>query len=274
MAILALFVPSILSAAQPNFQISPPPIPWYEFVKDSKDMQVGATLLYLTGDIDDPEYPEMGGSVDVYGGGASASYRYAFRKEFAIDVGGSAFYASGNVGKSADMNLGMLAIPVDLEFQPFSNDACTPIIFGGFSFSWMTLGIDINSGKTNLTADISNNMRGPQGGFQIAFKKSNFIFTPFFMMTSLSGEMKIKLSGAETGTYTMSVSAPTAYFYGIDIVYIPWNITLSSLIQMASSNSDKQGFQTYVFTVKYHFTNLPGSKGGPRETSKSADSID
>ncbi|TAL38870.1 MAG: hypothetical protein EPN93_03835 [Spirochaetes bacterium] len=263
-----LLHPLTLHALQTNFQFSPPPIPWYEFNEGDKDARLGGTAIYLKGDLKNPDEPEMNGSVDVYGGGGSWFGRYAFRKHFAIDIGASGFYAAGKVGSSADMTLGMLSIPVDIEFQPIKNDRFALILFGGFSFSKIWLGIDIKTSTIDQSADITSTMKGPQGGVQLAIKQSDFVFTPFFMFASLAGDTTIKLSGDTTGTYSVSVVAATAYYYGIDIVYVPWDITLSSLIQQVSSSGDNQGYKTYVFTVSYHFSTPAGEKKGDEKKAE------
>jgi hypothetical protein len=261
--------PAILHAQQTNFQFSPPPIPWYEFNEGDKDARLGGTAIYLKGDIKNPDEPEMNGSVDVYGGGGSWFGRYAFRKHFAIDAGAAAFYATGNVGKSADMTLGMLSIPVDLEFQPIKNDKFTLILFGGFSFSKIWLGIDVKTSTIDQSVDITSTMKGPQGGVQLAIKQSDFVFTPFFMFASLAGNTTLKTSGTEgSGSFSMSVVAATAYYYGIDIAYLPWDITLSSLIQQVASSGENKGFKTYVFTVSYHFSTPAGEKKGDEKKTE------
>jgi len=257
-----VLLPAALLAQQTNFQFTPPPIPWYEFSEGDKDLKLGGTFMYLSGDIKSPE-AEMNGSVDVYGGGANAFWRYAFRKHVAIDLGGSAFYSAGNIGKSADMTLKMVSVPVDLEFQPIKDDKVSLIIFGGFVFSKIWLGIDVKTSSIDQTADITSTMKGPQGGIQLAIKQSDFVFTPFFMFASLAGDTKLKTSGTEgSASLSMSVVAATAYYYGIDIVYVPWDITLSSLIQQVSSSGDNKGFKTYVVSLTYHFSTPAGEKKG------------
>jgi hypothetical protein len=259
--VLSVLLPVSLNAQQTNFQFTPPPIPWYEFNEGDKDLKVGGTFIYLKGDVKNPDMPEMNGSVDVYGGGGNAFWRYAFRKHVAIDLGGSAFYSAGNVGSSADMTLKMVSVPVDLEFQPIKNDKFALILFGGFVYSKIWLGIDVKTSTIDQTADITSTMKGPQGGIQLAIKQSEFVFTPFFMFASLAGNTTIKSNGTEGPfSFSMSVVAATAYYYGIDIVYVPWDITLSSLIQQVSTSGDNKGFKTYVVSVTYHFSTPAGEK--------------
>lgn len=98
-------------------------------------------------------------------------------------------------------------------------------------------------------------MRGPQGGAQIAFKFPEWVISPFIMFSKLSGDVDFDIKD-NTGTDisgSWSVTAATAMFYGIDIVYLPLDLTLSSIIQQVSSSGNNQGYRTYVLTVSYRF---------------------
>jgi len=239
-------------AQQTNFQVTSPPIPWYEFSKGQKDLKINGTFLYLTGEIKDPD---AGGDVDVYGAGASSFYRYAFKDKFAFDFGGLILGAGGNVGKYAEMSMAIFSFPLDIEFQPVKSDRFSVILFGGFNFTWLNLGIDFDDGTNNGTLDLLSSMMGPQGGIQVAVKYPEFVFTPFFMITSMSGDADVKIKDS-TGTdvsITTGIPSTTSYFYGIDIIYLPWDLTLSSIIQQAMSSGDNQGYKTYVFMMSYHF---------------------
>ena len=253
----SMLLPSTRFAPQTHLQFSPPPLPWFEFEEGQKDLKISGTLLHLAGEVEDndPNPPDMGGDVSVYGGGVSAFFRYAFRPHFAIDIGGTVIGAGGDVGSAATMRMGMITIPVDLEFQPIRTDNIALILFGGFNLSWLFLGIDIDTGGYSAEVDLSTAMRGPQGGAQIAFKFPEWVISPFIMFSKLSGDVDFDIKD-NTGTDisgSWSVTAATAMFYGIDIVYIPLDLTLSSIIQQVSSSGNNQGYRTYVLTVSYRF---------------------
>ena len=119
----------------------------------------------------------------------------------------------------------------------------------------MSVGIDYDDGTDKAKIDLSATMRGPQFGAQVAFKLPEFVLTPFFMITRLSGGAKVRIDDYSSypESYSSSIPATTAYFYGVDLVYLPWNITLSSLIQQISSSGQNNGLRTYVLTVSYRF---------------------
>lgn len=238
-------------AQQTNFQVSVPPIPWYEFSKGDKDLKVNATFLYLTGKIDDPN---IGGDVTVFGGGVSGFYRYAFKDNLALDIGGQYLQAGGDIGNSATMDLTLFSLPLDFEFQLVKSNDYSVLLFAGYSFTWLNIGADFDDGTDNASADISSSMRGPQGGIQAALKYPEFVFTPFFMVTRISGDAALDLDyNGSKMSLTSGIPATTSFYYGIDIIYLPWETTLSSVIQQAMSSGDNQGFRTYILTVSYHF---------------------
>ncbi len=244
-------------AQQTSFQVTVPPIPWFEFSKGEKDLKVNGTFINLTGEI---ESAEAGGDVDVYGGGLSGFYRYAFKDKFALDIGGLVMGASGDVGDAATMDMALLSVPFDIEIQPVRTDSYSLIIFAGFNFTWLSLGVDYDDGTDVYGIDIMSSMRGPQGGIQMAFKLPSVVFTPFFMITSLSGDAEIDLNAnGETMSISSGIPSSRAHYYGIDIIYLPWDITLSSILQQAMSSGDNQGYKTYVFTISYHFKLDDGS---------------
>lgn len=256
LASFIFLIPAVLFSAQSSYQFSPPPIPWFEFEKGQKDTRVGGTALYMTGKVDADEYS---GDVKVYGLGGNIFYRNAFRDQFAFDAGASAVYASGEIGPAADMTLSLLSIPLGLEFQPIKTPEYVLILFAGFNLTWTNLSIQIDDGTDEADITMNSNIKGPQGGLQFSIKKNDFVFSPFFMMTKLSGtaDVKFKENGSTVFSGSVSVPSTTTKFYGLDIVYVPANITLSSLIQQISSSGGNKGFKTYVFCLTYNF-HTPG----------------
>lgn len=263
LASIIISTPTI--ASQKNFQLSPPPIPWFEFDKGDKDLKVGGTVVYLSSE----NKEGINGDIDVYGGGVNAFYRYAFRDIFAVDFGGSTVAAYGNVGNDADMSMWILSVPVDLEFQAVRNDRFVLIFFGGFNFTWSYVGVDYDDGTDTAELDIWTNMRGPQGGVQLSFLLQDFVLTPFLMLQKLSGTASIDYYENDSHVYSddSSISSPTATLYGIDIVYKPWDITLSSLVQQVSSSGNNEGFTTYVFSINYCF-HWPADSDGSKEAEE------
>ena len=251
---LLLISPKQIYSIQTNYQISSPPIPWYEFRNGQKDLKISATGMSITGTVDSPNQPEAGGDISIIGGSGGGFYRYAFRDEFAVDAGGTVLWAGGDVGNSATMDMRMVYIPIGLEYLAMRTDNVAVIIFGGMNFSWISVGIDVDTGTEKGSVDIWTNTRGPQGGIQAAFKLTDFVFTPFFMATRLSGTATIDYEGGgESGSTTTGIPPSTSLTYGLDLIYVPIDITLSFIIQQSLSNSDNNGLRTHIVTLSYHF---------------------
>lgn len=242
-------------AIQTSYQISPPPIPWYEFQKGQKDLKISATGMNITGSIDRPaEAPEAGGDIDVWGGSGGGFYRYAFLDKFAIDAGGTFLYAGGDVGDATTMDMWMIYIPFGLEFMAMRTDKVSIIIFGGMNFSWMNIGMDIDTSAVEGSLDLFTSTRGPQVGIQAALKFTDFVFTPFLMATRLSGSADVDYKGGgESGSISSGIPASTSVLYGIDIIYVPFDLSLSFIVQQGLSNGDNNGLKTHIFTLSYHF---------------------
>ncbi|MEJ5362203.1 MAG: hypothetical protein WHV26_09070 [Spirochaetota bacterium] len=222
-------------AQQSNFTISPPPIPWFEFKEGQKDLRINATALYLTGD----NSGEISGKTKVYGAGAGGIYRYAFKDIFAFDAGLTLVGATGDIGDAADMNMFLGSLPFDLEILLVNNEKISVIGFIGFSFTYNYIGIESNIPGNEGTVDMTTTMKGPQGGIQVSFKLGDFTVSPFLMLTKQSGDVDIDydIEGLGSGSTSMSVSTTTIKYYGVDIVYVPLGLTLSSFLQQASQNN-------------------------------------
>jgi hypothetical protein len=245
-----LVVPSSEAfSQQSNFMISPAPIPWFEFEEGQHDLRLSATGLYMKGS---SSQEGASGDVTFYGGVGSAIYRYAFRDVFAVDAGASGGGVKGTIGSDATAGMGLFTMPFDLEFQPVKNDSVVLILYFGFSFSWMYLNIEVDSPDASGTMKLKSAMKGPQGGAQLSFKTGDFALCPFLMLTKQAGNVKMDIDTTD-GSYSgsMSVATTTIYYCGFDVVYIPFGVTLSSVVQQAKSNSKNNGFRTYTLTLSY-----------------------
>lgn len=251
-----------LYSAQTNFQVSVPPVPWYEFCSGQHDLKLNATYIYLSGKLKDPY---VNGNLDVRGGGGGGFYRYAFNEFVGFDTGGTLIKADGDIGGNSSMDMEIRSLPADIEFQPVKNDIVSIIMFAGYSFTWFDLGIDIQSGTSRFSMDTVSSMKGPQAGIQAGFKSSGFVIMPFFMVMSLSGDADVDMKyNGFTMPVSSGISSLTSFYCGIDMVYTPWNITLSSIVQQALASGSDEAYRTYVFTVCYHF----GTACEKKETGK------
>lgn len=241
-----------LFAVEYNFMISPPPIPWFEFQEGQYDMRVGATYFNMSGDV---EHEGGEQSLEINGGAGSMIARYAFHDQWAVD-GGFSFIGGGGSAGPADIGLAGFSIPVDLEFQPVKTDKVCLLLFGGLNYSFVWTGIWFTtSGGTDYEIHAYANQFGPQLGAQLSFKTESIAVAPFILWQRLSGSASVDVTvdGTYAGGDSVSLPATTMVFYGLDIVFVPVNLTLSTVLQQIMASGDNKGIRTIIVSLSYNF---------------------
>jgi hypothetical protein len=241
-----------LFAVEYNFMISPPPIPWFEFQEGQYDMRVGATYFNMSGDV---EYDGEEQSLKINGGAGSMIARYAFHDQWAID-GGFSFIGGGGSAGPADIGLAGFSIPVDLEFQPVKTEKVCLLLFGGLTYSFVWTGIwYTDSGGTDYEIQAYANQFGPQLGAQLSFKAESIAVAPFFLWQRLSGSASADFyqDGSLVSSGSASLPATTMVFYGLDIVFVPVNLTLSTVLQQIMASGENKGIRTIIISLSYDF---------------------
>ncbi|MFZ5630953.1 MAG: hypothetical protein ACOY5B_17600 [Spirochaetota bacterium] len=245
---LLLLVSSTASAAtQTNFMVSAPPLPWFEFEKGQWDLRVGGNYTSVTG-----KDTSTGKDVGVEGGGVNFIGRYGFNDVLAADFG---FYFVGLSGgtrnpRTFNLALYMLMWNPNLEVQLVRNERVSWILFAGpvWSFTPGEFTIYNTSGVATASYGFNVNLSGPQFGTQFAIKASDFAFSPFVLIQSLSGSVYVHYPSS-----TSSIPSFTMTSFGIDVTYVPWNITLSSVINQASAAAQDSGYNTLYLALSYDF---------------------
>ncbi|MBL8034056.1 MAG: hypothetical protein JNJ69_10165 [Leptospiraceae bacterium] len=244
---LALITQSLHSATQANFSVSAPPLPWFEFEKGQWDLRLAGNYTSVSG-------KESGTNkeVSVTGGGVSVVGRYAFNDYLAADFG---YYFVGIGGgttapKTFNIALYMNTWNPNLEVQVIRNERVSWILFAGalWSFTPGELTTYSTSGVATGSYGFNIYLSGPQFGTQLSIKAADFAFSPFVLIQSLSGNFYVYYPSS-----TASVPAFTMTSFGIDVTYVPWNITLSSVINQASAAAQNSGYDTLYLALSYDF---------------------
>jgi hypothetical protein len=81
---------------------------------------------------------------------------------------------------------------------------------------------------------------GPQGGVQLGFKMGDFHLDVIGMATSLQGDQET--TSTYGGSTSQTIDAYTTTSMGADLMYVPWGLTLSSIMQEAEQD-DQNGFK-------------------------------
>jgi hypothetical protein len=251
-----LCVASPVFAAESTFSISPPPIATPVFGVNERDVKVGATYLNM-------KSTDPGTDFDLSGYGVNFVGRSSFGDVLAIDYAVGVIYLTGDIksgstgtaaGSGLSMDLNGVSVPLsfNLEVQPYKNDVFNIIFFVGpaFNISAMSVETVIPFGTTTINDTISTSsfLYGPQGGVQAGFELGDIHIDVFGMIVSQQGTQSTTDSfGNNTST---DIPAYTTTSYGADFMYVPWGVTLSSILQEAKQG-EQNGFKTTMYQLSW-----------------------
>ena len=261
-----MLLSSSVYAAQSSFQISPPPIATPEFDAGKVDKKFSATYVGISGT-----------GFDLSGAGVNSITRTANSDMTALDLSFGGFIMSGTMASGTSKgDLLVMNVPfsVNLEFQPVKNENMALILFGGpmvslglssFKYQYQYQAITSYSPLTygtktdTMTSSTTTLLYGAQGGAQLGIKAGDFTISPFAMFQSQQGTSSTTTSSSSSGSGSSSISIPafTSTSYGMDILYRPWNMTLSSMLQEAaksgSGSNSNEGFKTTIISLSWNY---------------------
>lgn len=200
-----------------------------------------------------------GDAFDFKGYGINGVSRQAMSNEFAMDVSVGMFILDGSIDLAGlgSMDMTMMSIPfsVNGEYQAIKTPAASLIFFAGPTMSISTGSID--SSYTILgttysdTITTTTTLFGVQGGGQVSGRLGDFKVSPFAMIQSQSGSSTSESSyGSST---TTDIPSYTTTSFGVDVLYVPWNMTLSSVLQQAAKSGDNEEVKTNIFQMSFNF---------------------
>jgi len=89
---------------------------------------------------------------------------------------------------------------------------------------------------------------GLQGGVQMALRLGDVQVDIFGMADRKRGTQDITKTFSPNTSE--SISAFTTTSYGLDLMYVPWGLTLSSILQEAKQREDN-GTKTDIYTISW-----------------------
>jgi hypothetical protein len=89
---------------------------------------------------------------------------------------------------------------------------------------------------------------GFQGGLQAGLGLGDFHIDAFGMATNLRGTQET--SSSLGGSTSSDIPAYTSASFGLDFEYVPWGLTLSSILQQAKQG-DNNGTKTNIYQLTW-----------------------
>lgn len=247
--------------SQSTFSIAPPPIATPVFGVKETDIKVGAMYLSMKSTDPSVDFKLSGYGVDFVGRSAFGdvlALDYAvgvvyMKGDFGLSTGLTGTGGTGGSGTKLPMNGVNIPISFNLEVQPYKNDVFNVILFAGPAFNISAMTLDnvptfIGFTQTTESLTITSTMYGLQGGVQLGFLVGDFHLDAFAMATNFRGSQTVdhSLGGSESS----DIPGYTTTSYGADIMYVPWGLTLSSLLQEATQ-SNNNGTKTSMYQLSW-----------------------
>ena len=250
--VMAGMVSSAFAAGQfSSFSISPSPITTPVFGGYENDLKIGATYLTMKSS----GTTTVGREFELDGYGITAAGRSAFSDQIAVDYAIGVIYLNGDMGAGKVMELDGVSVPisVNLEVQPYKNNVFNVIVFAGPAFSISSMRLDDVPAVFRTTVvrdswDIDSYLYGLQGGVQLGFRLGDVHLDFFGMADRKLGTQDITKTFSPNTSE--SISAFTTTSYGLDLLYVPWGLSLGSILQEARQR-DNNRTRTDIYTISW-----------------------
>ncbi len=244
--IIGLTAINSVYAQQSNFQVSPPPIASPEFEAGQVDNKFSTTYVGMSGE-----------GIDLNGVGVNAIFRKAGSDTTAIDFSVGVFMLGGSMdfsGVESDMFMVNFPFSLNGEYQAIRTPSASLIFFAGPTLSLGISSLEYEytiSGTTySDTFTTTTLLYGMQGGAQFSATMGDFKVSPFAMVQSSAGSSSTSSGGGSTST---SISSFATISYGLDILYVPWNMTLSSILREADKSESNEAIDTTIIQLSWNF---------------------
>ena len=229
---------------QSNIHISLPPIidrEFREYEAGHENKEVSASYISMSGEM-----------LDLNGIDVNVIYRKAISNTTASDftLGAALLYGDMNIDTFEGSVSGVIVHgSYNREYQAMKRPASSLTLFWGLPLSFGDIVIENGEDVTIYTF-----MTGLQGGVQLGFKTGDFMSYPFVMVHLLGGYME-RYDGGVYYENLDSGSIPlfTSISYGLIIHYIPYNITLSGIIQKTFESGDNKPINTAIIQLSWSF---------------------
>lgn len=231
-----------------SFAIAPPPVGYPVFEAGSSVTQTGAGAVYLSMDWGGERFTVLGAS-------AFASFQHHPGRRLALNGAGGGTFLLGN---KYDMQILQLPVSGTAVYEALRFGGSSLLVFGGLgaTLGLLSMTVTIPQWVPYTTIFIDDDTRlstttvtgSLSAGLQANLRIRDFIFSPFGSYTYTTGSYSTTQTSSMSFDYPSSsgeIPGSSSYFFGFDLLYVPWDLALSS--QMRGSKD----YSLYTLSLKW-----------------------
>ena len=241
--VVIFILPAINSAysQQTNIHLSLPPVIDCEYEAGHENKEVSAGYISMSGEM-----------LDLNGIDVNVIFREAISNSTASNftLGLAILYGDMDID-TFERSTGLYIAhgSYNREYQVMKRPASSLTLFWGLPLSLGDFVIE-NGEVVKMRTVVT----GIQGGAQLGLKTGNFMSSPFVMVNLLCGIME-RYDGGVFYENLDSGGIPSfaSITYGLKTTYIPYNITLSGIIQKTFESGDNKPINTAIIQLGWSF---------------------
>lgn len=221
-----------------SFTIAPPPVGYPIFSKGTSTMHFGGTAVFMSMDFQTE-------SLNIVGGSVFGNYQKCYSDTFSLS---SSFGLGFMAGNQFDMKILQIPLGANAVYSAFKNEKLSLFVFGGvrsdIAFNFMTVTVPqlvnitlVNDETTMTTTSI---MATVNIGSQLNISSGSFVFSPYGIYNHTSGTFTSSQTSSMSFTYPTykgDIEGYSSIIFGIDVLYVPKNISLSSYAQISDDTT-------------------------------------
>jgi len=223
--------------------ITPPPVVSPDFTLGQDQSKVGLTYLSMKGN-----------GADFMGGAIDYAKRSVFAEKFAGSIQLGVMGVTGDVdaGYNDELTsvLGGLLFGATGEFLAHNGDLLSVLLFGGPNATFLFGNFETSSAYgDDSDTTMTGYLIGGLGGIQFGIKLGDFNISPYAYATYNTGSIYLF---SDDSNDDQSIDPFLTTSFGFDITYVPWNLSLSAILQEMDKDDDS-GMKTHIYQISKRF---------------------
>lgn len=198
-----------------SFTIAPPPAGYPVFEKGHTDYRIGANFVTIDSDF-----------MSITGAGIHGTYRRTYSSRLGTDA---SFGLSALAGDAFDTTMMQMSFTANGQYLLVNSPSLQFILLAGVGGDviYSTMSMEVMPGSS-MDITTTSSIYSLTGGIQANIPFSKFIFSPYGLAKTSSGTSS---SESDFGTYSADIPTFNSITIGVDLLYKPWNVSLSSIYQ-------------------------------------------